>query len=95
MVGWRGREGAGSGFLGRPEGYRVANSHVASGATLVEVTLADGRTASAEIVGDDPDSDLAVLKVAADDLVSCRSGAPMRSRARCRSWWCAAIARTH
>jgi len=70
-----GREGSGSGFLITPDGYLVTNSHVASGATRVEVTLADGRIASAEVVGDDPDSDLAVLKVAADDLVSCRFGA--------------------
>ena len=70
-----GREGSGSGFLITPDGYLVTNSHVASGAARVEVTLADGRTASAAIVGDDPDSDLAVLKVAADDLASCRFGA--------------------
>ncbi len=74
------REGAGSGFLITPDGYLVTNSHVASGATRVEVTLADGRTASAEIVGDDPDSDLAVLKVAADDLTSCRFGATSQLR---------------
>jgi S1-C subfamily serine protease len=73
-------EGAGSGFLITPDGYLVTNSHVASGATRVEVTLADGRTASAEIVGDDPDSDLAVLKVAADDLASCRFGATSQLR---------------
>ena len=68
------RDGSGSGFLITPDGYLVTNSHVISGAARVEVTLADGRTASAAIVGDDPDSDLAVLKVAADDLVSCRFG---------------------
>jgi S1-C subfamily serine protease len=69
-----GREGAGSGFLITPDGYLVTNSHVAGGAKNVEVTLSDGRTARAEIVGDDPDSDLAVLKVAADDLTWCRFG---------------------
>jgi S1-C subfamily serine protease len=75
-----GREGSGSGFLITPDGYLVTNSHVASGATRVEVTLADGRTAGAEIVGDDPDSDLALLKVAADDLVACRFGATAEVR---------------
>ena len=74
------REGAGSGFLITPDGYLVTNSHVASGATRVEVTLADGHAASAEIVGDDPDSDLAVLKVAADDLASCRFGVTTQLR---------------
>jgi S1-C subfamily serine protease len=68
------REGAGSGFLITPDGYLVTNSHVAGGASALEVTLPDGRTVSAEIVGDDPDSDLAVLKVGAGDLAWSRFG---------------------
>jgi len=68
------RSGAGSGFLITPDGYLVTNSHVAGGAAGVEVTLSDGRTAAAEVVGDDPDSDLAVLKVAASNLHWCRLG---------------------
>jgi S1-C subfamily serine protease len=70
----RGGEGSGSGFVITPDGYLVTNSHVASGASSVEVTLPDGRVASASMVGDDPDSDLAVLKVAASDLAWCRFG---------------------
>jgi S1-C subfamily serine protease len=70
----RGREGSGSGFLITPDGYLVTNSHVASGAKAIEVTLPDGRTADAQIVGDDPDSDLAVLKVQANDLSWIRFG---------------------
>jgi S1-C subfamily serine protease len=70
----RGGQGSGSGFLITPDGYLVTNSHVASGAAAIEVTLPDGRTAAAQIVGDDPDSDLAVLKVAANDLAWIRFG---------------------
>jgi S1-C subfamily serine protease len=68
------REGSGSGFLITPDGYLVTNSHVAGSAAAVEVSLSDGRVATAELVGDDPDSDLAVLKVAAGDLAWCRFG---------------------
>jgi S1-C subfamily serine protease len=66
--------GAGSGFLITPDGYLLTNSHVAGGADAIEVVFADGRHAAAEIVGDDPDSDLALLKVAAPDLAWCRLG---------------------
>jgi S1-C subfamily serine protease len=66
--------GSGSGFVITPDGYLITNSHVAGGATSIEVTLSDGRGAGAEVVGDDPDSDLAVLKVAAPDLAWCRFG---------------------
>jgi S1-C subfamily serine protease len=66
--------GAGSGFLITPDGYLLTNSHVAGGADEIEVVLADGRHATAEIVGDDPDSDLALVKVGAADLSWCRFG---------------------
>ncbi|HEY2817810.1 MAG TPA: trypsin-like peptidase domain-containing protein [Casimicrobiaceae bacterium] len=75
-----GREGSGSGFIITPDGYLVTNSHVAGGASAIEVTLPDGRTASATIVGDDPHSDLALLKVAAGDLAWCRFGDSSRVR---------------
>jgi S1-C subfamily serine protease len=75
VQGRRGKQqGTGSGLVITPDGYLVTNSHVASGASSVEVTLPDGRVAQASMVGDDPDSDLAVLKVAAADLAWCRFG---------------------
>jgi S1-C subfamily serine protease len=74
------REGSGSGFLITPDGYLVTNSHVASQASAIEVTLPDGRRAAAQIVGDDPHSDLAVLKVGAGDLSWCRFGDSSRVR---------------
>jgi S1-C subfamily serine protease len=76
----KGRTGSGSGFLITPDGYLVTNSHVASDADALEVTLPDGRVADAAIVGDDPDSDLAVLKVQASDLSWIRLGDSSRVR---------------
>ena len=66
--------GSGSGFFIAPDGVLVTNSHVASGAREIEVTLADGRSAPAHVVGDDPDSDLAVLKVGVNDAPIARFG---------------------
>jgi Do/DeqQ family serine protease len=68
----RGRDqaqtGLGSGVLVTPDGYLLTNQHVVEGADDIEVTLADGRSASAKVVGTDADSDLALLKVALDNV---------------------------
>jgi 2-alkenal reductase len=57
------QEGTGSGFVIDQEGHIVTNNHVVEGAGDVQVTFADGTSVRAQVIGTDPDSDLAVLKV--------------------------------
>jgi serine protease Do len=61
-------KGLGSGYLISPDGYIVTNDHVAGNATKITVTLTDGRTFDAEIIGSDPASDICLIKIEGDDL---------------------------
>jgi S1-C subfamily serine protease len=66
--------GSGSGFLFTPDGLILTNSHVVSGASAVEVRLRDGQSLDADILGDDPHTDLAVVRVSGSKLPAVQFG---------------------
>jgi S1-C subfamily serine protease len=66
--------GAGSGVVFTPDAYVLTNSHVVSGSRKIQATFPDGRSVGAVLVGDDPDTDLAVLRLEGETPVFARLG---------------------
>lgn len=72
----RSENSLGSGVIISAQGYIITNHHVIEAADEIEVALADGRTASATLVGTDPETDLAVLKIEAENLPTITLASP-------------------
>jgi S1-C subfamily serine protease len=70
----RRRAGQGSGFVVAPDGLILTNSHVVHEAKAIHVSLSDGRTLPAELIGEDPDTDLAVVRAGSSGFASLKLG---------------------
>jgi S1-C subfamily serine protease len=74
------RAGSGSGFVFTPDGLLLTNSHVVHGARRIEATFADGLRREADLLGEDPDTDTAILRIGAAGLPTLALGASRNVR---------------